>query len=513
MVRILIVEDDADSRGFLSEVLEAKGFSIETAQDARAAFDILEGADPYDLVVSDIRMPGMNGLELVRRIVEFDPTIVTVLLTGFTTESQILAAMRAGAFDFLSKPYTLRELDSVLTRALERRRVFRDHQDYRQRLEQTLEERDSEITGTNQILIELHGLGRHSFPLREISSSLGDFADYAMSHLRPDTFGVYVLEGDSFQMLVERDRLGRDASKALLSVSSDLSTAVIQDSSTLKELPRNWYLQTQNRWARCWPLRHDSYVAFLYVGYDHGDERGLDRHRWVFKLFRNRLDSYLKEHYMVRRHQEQLRSMFISSIQAHARSLEAKDAYTAGHCDRVDRYAELLAGQVGGFNDEEMFGLKVGSILHDIGKIGVPSAVLCKPGSLNDEERRQIQAHPVIGSRIVRTLYGFNLESSIRHHHEHFDGEGYPDGLKGDKIPMEARLILVADTFDAMTSNRPYQRGLSTERAVEELRKSSGKQFDPELVDVMIDAAPALEEARRRSIETTNTLLDFPQVV
>ena len=316
-----------------------------------------------------------------------------------------------------------------------------------------------------------------------------------------------------FRTLVERDRFGRDISKSLLALSSDLSTAVIQDSSSLKELPPNWYLQKQNRWARCWPLRHDSYVAYLYVGYNHEHGRALDRHRWVFKLFQNRLDNYLKEHYMVRQHQGQLRRMFVSSIQAHARSLEAKDAYTAGHCDRVDRYAALLARQASGFNEEEIFSLKVGSILHDIGNIGVPTAVLRKPGSLNDEEQSQIQAHPVIGSRIVRTLYGFNLESSIRHHHERFDGKGYPDGLKGDKIPIEARLILVADTFDAMTSNRPYRRGLPTERAVEELREFSGKQFDPELVDVMVDAAPALEEVRRKSIETTNSLMDFPKAV
>ena len=428
MARILIVDDDADSRGFLTEILEARGFATEAAGDAAGALAKLERAESYDLVVSDIRMPGMDGLELVRRVVELDPTIVTVLLTGFTTESQILAAMRAGAFDFLSKPYTLSELDSVLRRAFERRRILLDDQEYRQRLEQSLEERDSEITGTNQTLIELHGLGRQSYPLGEITRSLEDFADYAMSHFQPDTFGVYVLEDDSFRTLVERDLFGRDVSKPLLALSSDLSTAVIQDSSTLKELPRNWYLQKQNRWAGCWPLRHDSYVAYLYVGYDDAHGRALDRHRSVFELFQNRLDNYLKEHYMVRQHQEQLRDMFISSIQAHARSLEAKDAYTAGHCDRVDRYAALLARQAGGFDEEEIFSLKVGSILHDIGKIGVPTAVLCKPGSLTDEEQNQIQAHPVIGSRIVRTLYGSNLESSIRHHHERFDGKGYPDG-------------------------------------------------------------------------------------
>jgi HD-GYP domain-containing protein (c-di-GMP phosphodiesterase class II) len=195
-------------------------------------------------------------------------------------------------------------------------------------------------------------------------------------------------------------------------------------------------------------------------------------------------------------HQTEIDKFFIASIHSHTRSIEAKDAYTAGHCDRVARYCELLAQQVPGVDERWIFDLKAAAILHDIGKIGVPGAILCKPSFLDESESLEIQAHPVIGGRIVRAMYGLNLELAVRHHHEHWDGTGYPSRLKGEDIPLESRMILLADTFDAMTSNRPYRRALPWNTALAEIRKFSGKQFDPDLVEAMVKAGPALEAAR-----------------
>ena len=138
----------------------------------------------------------------------------------------------------------------------------------------------------------------------------------------------------------------------------------------------------------------------------------------------------------------------------------------------------------------------MGSILHDIGKIGVRGSILCKPGALDDREFGEMRTHPAIGGRIVRTLYGFDLEPVIRHHHERFDGKGYPSGLKGDAIPLESRMILIADTFDAMTSDRPYRRAMRTEAALGELKRHAGTQFDPDLVDVAVEAGAELDIAR-----------------
>jgi HD-GYP domain-containing protein (c-di-GMP phosphodiesterase class II) len=156
----------------------------------------------------------------------------------------------------------------------------------------------------------------------------------------------------------------------------------------------------------------------------------------------------------------------------------------------------VIARQCGSFNEDWIFNLKVGSILHDIGKIGIRGTLLCKPTPLDAEEAHEIQTHPVIGGKIVRNLYGFSLEPIVRHHHERFDGSGYPARLKGDAIPLESRIILIADTFDAMTGDRPYRRAHTTERALDELKRFSGTQFDPELVSIMIAAGDALEAAR-----------------
>src|SRR5204862_3830858 len=124
-------------------------------------------------------------------------------------------------------------------------------------------------------------------------------------------------------------------------------------------------------------------------------------------------------------------------------SIEAKDAYTAGHCDRVERFAELIARKHGGFDEKWIFHLRVASILHDIGKIGVRSAILCKPAALDHDECDEIRTHPAIGGRIVRTLYGFNIEPAVRHNHERFDGKSYPNGLKGSVSTRESIIILI----------------------------------------------------------------------
>jgi putative two-component system response regulator len=293
----------------------------------------------YGFVYSDMRMPGVGGLELVEQLSGIDRTIVTVLLTGQADSRNAVAAMRAGAFDFLSKPFTLNELEMSLARATERRKILLAHERERVHLHQLIKTSDA-------------------------------------------------------------------------------------------------------------------------------------------------------------RHEEEMRKMFVSSVRAHARSIEAKDAYTAGHCDRVERYTEVIARRHGGFDEKWIFNLRVGAILHDIGKIGVPSAILCKPGALDEDECGEIRNHPAIGGRIVRTLYGLNLEPMVRHHHERFDGKGYPAGLKGEAIPMEARIILIADTFDAMTSDRPYRRSRSTSDALAELTSHAGTQFDPHLVAVALDAREELEAAR-----------------
>jgi len=203
----------------------------------------------------------------------------------------------------------------------------------------------------------------------------------------------------------------------------------------------------------------------------------------------------------------QLRESFISTIRSLSYSIEARDRFTSGHSTRVSEVAVDI-GKAMGLPEADLERLEWAGILHDIGKIGVPDNVLMKPGRLEPEEYEIIQQHPVIGSNIVRPIKMLESElPAILHHHERFDGRGYPDGLKGESVPLLARVMAVADSFDAMTSQRPYRMvPLSVEEALAEIRKFSGIQFDPDIVAAFEKTrwAQGAEDERRFVGESLN---------
>ncbi|MBI4734016.1 MAG: HD domain-containing protein [Rubrobacteridae bacterium] len=182
----------------------------------------------------------------------------------------------------------------------------------------------------------------------------------------------------------------------------------------------------------------------------------------------------------------QLRGAYINTVWALVQALEAKDPYTRGHSERVAQYAEAIANELK-LPERTVETLRYAALLHDIGKIGIARKILNKPGRLNDEEFRRIKAHPEIGAEIIGNI-DFLKEAvpAVYHHHEHLNGRGYADGLSGEGIPLLARIMTVADSFDAMTSTRSYRPALSTQDAVAELMSCSGKQFDDSVVDAFI---------------------------
>ncbi|QIA28135.1 HD domain-containing protein [Thermaerobacter sp. PB12/4term] len=178
--------------------------------------------------------------------------------------------------------------------------------------------------------------------------------------------------------------------------------------------------------------------------------------------------------------------MFLSTIRALALALEAKDRYTYGHADRVARLSVEI-GKALNLPDKQLELLQYAGILHDIGKIGVRDEILNKPGRYTQEEYEEMKKHPVIGARIVSGVDSLEVVARwIRHHHEKFDGTGYPDGLKGADIPLGARIIAVADAFDAMLYDRPYKAGRPLPEVIDELKRCSGSHFDPEVVSILL---------------------------
>jgi HD-GYP domain-containing protein (c-di-GMP phosphodiesterase class II) len=189
---------------------------------------------------------------------------------------------------------------------------------------------------------------------------------------------------------------------------------------------------------------------------------------------------------------KQKQQLFINTTVALAAAIDAKDHYTHGHTERVTNLSLAIAKKLAEinkkeFNDGFLEHLHIASLLHDIGKIGIPESVLNKDGALNDEEKKLIMDHPDIGAVILNPIR--ELEECIqgvKYHHENYDGSGYPEGLKGEQIPLIASIISVADTFDAMTTDRPYRKGLSKEEAVREIERVAGQQLNPEICGVFV---------------------------
>lgn len=169
--------------------------------------------------------------------------------------------------------------------------------------------------------------------------------------------------------------------------------------------------------------------------------------------------------------------------------VDAKDSYTAGHSDRVTKLSVSI-GKSLRLDDKQLHDLKLAALFHDIGKIGTPDKILLKPGKLTDEEFSVIKKHPVLGAHILNDInYLSSAIPSIRHHHERYDGYGYPDGIKGDAIPLGARIIAVSDTYDAMISDRPYRNGMAHDKVISEIIANKGSQFDPVIVDAFVSSS------------------------
>ena len=184
---------------------------------------------------------------------------------------------------------------------------------------------------------------------------------------------------------------------------------------------------------------------------------------------------------------KELENAYLESIETLRYTVEAKDAYTKGHSDRVSKYSVLIGKHLG-ISEKDLKTLQIGGLFHDIGKIGVPDNILLKETKLTDDEYSEIKNHPSIGAHILSTATIFkDIIPIVKHHHERYDGHGYPSQLKGQDIPYLARIAAIADSFDAMTSKRTYRNPLPIDVVINEFKKNKGSQFDPALTDIFID--------------------------
>ena len=356
--RILIVDDEVEITEILADLLSEDYDCIKAGSAEDALARLSEGQ--FQLVISDITMPGMSGLDMIPHVKELSPETVVVMISGMQTVESAIGALRLGAFDYLMKPFDLRQVEAVVKRALEHYELVTAKQRYENHLEELVEQRTAEL-------------------------------DRALNSLE----GAY--------------------------------------RSTLKALTA---------------------------------------------------------------------------------ALETRDSETHGHSERVVTYS-LRLGREYGLNSEEMKSLEFGSLLHDIGKIGVPDSILRKPAKLTEEEWVRMREHPLHGQQILRGIEFLQGASRVvAQHHEKWDGTGYPLGLRGEEIDICARIFAVADAFDAITSDRVYRRGKPYEAAAQELDDWAGRQFDPKVVEAFHRVPKEdWEELHRQSLLPKPDQFDVQQVM
>jgi response regulator RpfG family c-di-GMP phosphodiesterase len=343
--RLLIVDDEAEVRSVLHDLLSGP-YQCGEAASAEEAIAELRDND-YQLVISDITMSGMSGLEMIPHVKVVSPDTVIVMISGMQTIESAINALRLGAFDYLMKPFDLRQAEAAVSRALDHHELITAKRRYENHLEELVTQRTAEL-------------------------------DDALNSLE---------------------------------------------------------------------------------------------------------------------------NAYRSTLRALTSALEARDAETHGHSERVVTFS-LRLGREYGLNSKEMKALEFGSLLHDIGKIGVPDAILRKPAKLTDEEWIKMREHPLHGQQILRGIKF--LEGAARvvaQHHEKWDGSGYPLGLKSEEIDICARIFSVADAFDAITSDRVYRKGRPYQAAAEELNEWVGRQFDPKVVEAFHRVPQEdWDELRRQSL-------------
>lgn len=273
-----------------------------------------------------------------------------------------------------------------------------------------------------------------------------------------------------------------DACPSLQALLHEGKPAILRQDDVLTPAERSLLLFGASQWVMCLPIMHQSKTLGVVLLNEFRSEKRepVDERR---QHYAETLTQELAAAIVNIRLNDQMVSQIEESVFALAEAVDKKSAWTAGHSHRVARYARRI-GEAMGLSSEELEQLYRAGLLHDIGKIGTPGTILNKEGELLPGEYAELQRHPADGAEILARVNSFRpLIPIVRHHHEHFDGSGYPDGLAGEEIPLLARVMAVADAYDAMTSDRPYRAGMAHDEAIRRLLASAGRQFDPAIVE------------------------------
>jgi len=465
--RILVVDDEQHICKIIDESLSGSDYDVAAFTKPAEAIEYLQG-NPVDLVLTDLIMGGSSGLSILEATLQNHPDAIVIIMTAHPTVETAIEVLKKGGYDFLVKPFKLELLGSTIRRGLAHQKVLRDNL--------SLKGQVDFLKVSNTFLRSGADLDSYlELVLKSCSAELEATAS-AVMEIDPESGGL-------LRCLEHADNEADRASvvdERLLAHFRRTRTGqpfIQSESITVDGRKRSRILVSQPILIR---RKLHGIINVLTVARSEQVPLGrLD----VLSILANSAASAIANQNL---YQDVQRS-YLQGIAALAKAIEARDKYTAGHTDRVTKMAEPLARRLG-WDDAQIFDLHTGCTLHDVGKIGVPDAILNKAGRLTDSERRLMMRHPQLGYQIIKGIDLFKPAIPyILSHHERFDGEGYPKGLKGEEIPIEGRILAVVDTVDAILSDRPYREGASLETAIVELLSHKGRQFDPALVDLFIE--------------------------
>ncbi len=468
---ILVADDEPAVRQVLRDLIIALGqeYTVYTAADSFEALKLIQSLS-LDMALIDIFMPGLNGFELIKELRGKYPHLKIVVITGQPSYNMVLEALRLGAADFLPKPISLAELRRILaTLEVPEQEVkeagtlasipTRIHEKTQQTHERLQEQHFLHTIGEK--LADIHSP-------RELYVFLTDMA-LSLSGGSQARFFLYDQEQGQLQ-LVSQSTETRPLILNLQGSTGQNSSATLRPPASTGQSLK---LPLKMRGELLGVLQVDNHPGCRFDDAVPG-QLALLGDRFVLALENLTL-------------QESVFTNLYDTLRALINSLEARDPSTRHHSVRVTGIATKFAEKMG-LSPALVDSLRRAGALHDIGKIGIPDAILLKPGPLTPAEMEIIRQHPVIGDNIVAPLHLLPRERAIvLHHHERWDGKGYPLGLRGEEIPLLCRIIALADAYDAIISERPYRSRRSHHEALKEILNCGGTQFDPDLAQQFVE--------------------------
>ncbi|MDD4051441.1 MAG: response regulator [candidate division Zixibacteria bacterium] len=463
---LLVVDDEDYICSIVTEALSAtEEYQVVSFSDPRKATDYLE-KNHVDLVLSDLVMGDFSGVEILDQALRCHPDCIVILMTAYPTVNNAISVLRKGAYDYLVKPFKLETLKSAVRRGFAHQSLARENLHLKEQL-------------------ALYKLSEAMGEATDLESGLKLAAETARSIFGSGAISILVQEKPdqpATPLLVQGKTTDEEA-EAFLRGDHDLCAAALDKMEAESESREIKGRTKRIRSLAAHPLISRGQAIgllnivaedpFMQIKPGQLHLLSIIASKIASAIENNRLYNYLQESYL-------------KAITALANAIEARDGYTRGHTDRVTVLAELIARRLN-WDERRLSELKMGCTLHDIGKIGIPDAILNKPGQLTPEEWRCMEAHPQLGGKILEGIdFLTPAMPYILYHHEKYDGSGYPNGLVGTEIPIEGRLLMVVDTYDAIVSDRPYRKGAPPERAIEELELYKGSQFDPVIVDILV---------------------------